>query len=148
METQELVMPADAGFRVPCTLELTSRAMGRNTVGVVSWLMLLRTPECPDGRQVSTCRLCSSHVTAFCDSSTAHYLMANRSGLDDHAKLDMMASYGTYSFCCCQCKTLQALPNIPDNSLKQDIALHTGLIGNACSLRNGWITVQLVGNES
>lgn len=53
VESQELVMPADATYRAPCTLELTSRPVGRNTVGVVSWLMLLRTPECPDGRQVS-----------------------------------------------------------------------------------------------
>ncbi|KAJ3357332.1 acetyl-coenzyme-A carboxylase [Allomyces javanicus] len=34
------------------TLRKTMRAMGTNTCGMVAWLMTLKTPECPAGRQV------------------------------------------------------------------------------------------------
>lgn len=56
LEVQELVPPAGAApasFRcpsaplVPCT-----RAASQNEVGVVAWVMTLRTPECPQGRQL------------------------------------------------------------------------------------------------
>ena len=49
-----MVISNDASFRSPGSVELVERPMGRNTVGVVAWLLLLRTPECPQGRQVST----------------------------------------------------------------------------------------------
>ena len=49
-----MVMSDDASFRSPGSVQLVDRPMGRNTVGVVAWLLLLRTPECPQGRQVSS----------------------------------------------------------------------------------------------
>ncbi len=52
VEVQEMVMSGDANFRSAGKVELMQRAIGGNTIGVVAWLMLLRTPECPDGRQV------------------------------------------------------------------------------------------------
>lgn len=52
VDAQELVMIGEPNFRQAGSLQLTQRPIGCNTVGVVAWLMLLRTPECPDGRQV------------------------------------------------------------------------------------------------
>ena len=48
-----MVMSGKADFRSAGKVHLVQRAIGQNTVGVVAWLLLLRTPECPDGRQVS-----------------------------------------------------------------------------------------------
>ena len=53
VEVQEMVMSGKADFRSAGKVHLVQRPIGQNTVGVVSWLLLLRTPECPDGRQVS-----------------------------------------------------------------------------------------------
>ena len=51
-----MVMSDDATFRSPAALQLVERPSGLYTVGVVAWLLLLRTPECPQGRQVQhTC---------------------------------------------------------------------------------------------
>lgn len=53
VEVQELVMVDEAAsFRSPGSVELVERAMGINTVGVVAWLLLLRSPEYPQGRPV------------------------------------------------------------------------------------------------
>lgn len=52
VEVQEMVMSDEGTFRSPGAVQLVDRPMGRNTIGVVAWLLLLRTPECPDGRQV------------------------------------------------------------------------------------------------
>lgn len=53
VEVQELVMVDEAAsFRSPGSVELVERPMGINTVGVVAWLLLLRSPEYPQGRPV------------------------------------------------------------------------------------------------
>lgn len=52
VETQELVMGPDGSFRLPAALRPLQRPMGQNDVGIVAWHMVLRTPECPEGRQV------------------------------------------------------------------------------------------------
>lgn len=53
VEAQEMVMVDEsASFRSPGRVQLVERPMGINTVGVVAWLLLLRTPEYPQGRQV------------------------------------------------------------------------------------------------
>ena len=48
-----MVLSEEGNFRSPGAVRLVDRPMGRNTIGVVAWLLLLRTPECPDGRQVT-----------------------------------------------------------------------------------------------
>ena len=40
-------------FRMPAALQPLQRPMGQNDVGIVAWHMVLCTPECPEGRQVS-----------------------------------------------------------------------------------------------
>ncbi|KAL4859471.1 Acetyl-CoA carboxylase 1 [Chlorella vulgaris] len=56
LEVQELVPPAGAApasFRCPgAPLVPCNRAASQNEVGVVAWVMTLRTPECPQGRQL------------------------------------------------------------------------------------------------
>lgn len=38
------------------------RPTGQNDVGIVSWLITLKTPECPQGRQVHTlCNITQPH---------------------------------------------------------------------------------------
>lgn len=77
VEVQEMVMSDDASFRSPAAVQLVERPSGLNTVGVVAWLLLLRTPECPEGRQVQhtcTSALCheecrTQHSFACCISS-------------------------------------------------------------------------------
>lgn len=46
-------MPKEATYAQPGTLLPVDRPAGQNDVGVVSWLLTLKTPECPQGRQVS-----------------------------------------------------------------------------------------------
>ena len=55
VEAQELeaVEPADGGRpHGPRRVRLVSRPVGENTVGVVAWQLTLKSPECPQGRQV------------------------------------------------------------------------------------------------
>ena len=46
-------MGSAGSFRVPAALRPLQRPMGQNDVGIVAWHMVLCTPECPEGRQVS-----------------------------------------------------------------------------------------------
>ena len=65
VEVQEMVMGDAASFRWPGSVQLLERPMGINTVGVVAWLLLLRTPECPQGRQVNIHMLqCNMQIVA------------------------------------------------------------------------------------
>ena len=52
MEVQELVAPPGASYRDRVPLAPAARPPAQNTVGVVAWLMTLRAPEAPQGRQV------------------------------------------------------------------------------------------------
>ena len=54
MGVQELVPPpgAELSYRAALPLAPSSRPPSENTVGVVAWLLTLRTPEWPAGRQV------------------------------------------------------------------------------------------------
>ena len=45
-------MGAEGTFMEPAPMHLTHRPIGSNDVGVVAWLLTMRTPECPQGRQV------------------------------------------------------------------------------------------------
>ena len=52
VDAQEIVMSADdasgsAGSMVP-----VDRKVGLNDVGIVAWMLTLRSPECPQGRKV------------------------------------------------------------------------------------------------
>ena len=53
MEAQELVAEEVPGQRnAVWPMHALSRPVGDNDVGVVAWQLTLKTPECPQGRQV------------------------------------------------------------------------------------------------
>ena len=54
VDAVELVLPPGATFAAPGVMAPApaDRAPGRNDVGVVAWLLTLRTPECPAGRRI------------------------------------------------------------------------------------------------
>ncbi len=56
VDVEELVLAPGqdhpGGFREHCRLQRTSRPVGHNDCGMVAWLMTLKTPECPQGRQI------------------------------------------------------------------------------------------------
>ena len=45
-------MPSEGTFARPAPLAPVARPPGQNDVGIVAWLLTLRTPECPQGRQI------------------------------------------------------------------------------------------------
>eukprot|EP00884_Botryococcus_braunii_P014175 jgi/Botrbrau1/22759/Bobra.0132s0090.2 len=52
VEAEELVMPADATYSQKVDLQTVSRPIGQNNVGIVAWVLTMKTPECPEGRKV------------------------------------------------------------------------------------------------
>ena len=54
VEAEELVMPKEGTYSRPAAVERVDRPAGQNNVGMVAWLLVLKTPECPQGRQVSS----------------------------------------------------------------------------------------------
>lgn len=53
VEAVELVLSGNHNYRSSSlTLERVDRGPGENQVGMVAWAMTLKTPECPQGRQV------------------------------------------------------------------------------------------------
>ena len=54
MEVQELeaVEPEACGLHAVWPMQPVSRPVGENDVGIVTWQLTLRSPECPQGRQV------------------------------------------------------------------------------------------------
>jgi hypothetical protein len=50
VDTTELLLAPGASFRQPGRPLLVQRPMGQNDVGMVAWLLTLRTPECPQVR--------------------------------------------------------------------------------------------------
>ena len=52
MEEEELVMPKEGSYARPVAMVPVQRPTGQNDVGIVAWLLTLKTPECPQGRQV------------------------------------------------------------------------------------------------
>ena len=50
VEAEELVMVNQGSFK-PAQMMPVERSSGQNDVGIVAWLLTLKTPECPQGRQ-------------------------------------------------------------------------------------------------
>lgn len=51
IEVQEMGLIKDEGTSEP-GLEFVSTTFGKNSIGMIAWLMTLKTPECPFGRQI------------------------------------------------------------------------------------------------
>ena len=49
---EELVMPAGGTHQAPKPMVPVDRPVGQNDVGMIAWVLTLRTPECPQGRKV------------------------------------------------------------------------------------------------
>ena len=64
VEEQELVMAANGTYSSPAQMLPVSRPVGQNDVGIVAWLMTLRSPEYPQGRKVSIISLIWSQESA------------------------------------------------------------------------------------
>ena len=45
-------MPKEGTYARPAAVTQVDRGAGQNDVGIVAWLLTLKTPECPQGRQV------------------------------------------------------------------------------------------------
>ena len=54
VEEQELVMVQHGTFKRAAAMVPVQRRVGQNDVGIVAWELSLRTPECPQGRKVSS----------------------------------------------------------------------------------------------
>lgn len=52
VEAEELVMPKEGTYARPAAVTHIDRPAGQNDVGIVAWVLTLKTPECPQGRQV------------------------------------------------------------------------------------------------
>ena len=56
VEVEELVMPKEGSYARPAAMVPIDRPTGKNDVGIVAWQLTLKTPECPQGRQVGSVR--------------------------------------------------------------------------------------------
>ena len=56
MDVEELVMPAGGTHQAPKPMVPVDRSWGQNDVGMIAWVLTLRTPECPQGRKVRPSR--------------------------------------------------------------------------------------------
>ncbi len=45
-------MPAGGTHQAPKPMVPVNRPVGQNDVGMIAWVLTLRTPECPQGRKV------------------------------------------------------------------------------------------------
>ena len=53
---EELVLEDPSGYSADAQLKVVQRPIGQNDIGIVAWVLTLRSPECPTGRKVS--RVC------------------------------------------------------------------------------------------
>ena len=60
VDVEELVMPAGGTHQAPKPMVPVNRPVGQNDVGMIAWVLTLRTPECPQGRKVSVPSHCPS----------------------------------------------------------------------------------------
>ena len=73
VEAHELVLAGDTNYRSSdLKLERMERGPGENDVGMVAWMITLKTPECPQGRQV-----CLSCPGIFSASRLVCFLLDN-----------------------------------------------------------------------
>ncbi|CAK0731625.1 hypothetical protein CVIRNUC_000020 [Coccomyxa viridis] len=52
VDVEELVMPAGGTHQHPKPMVPVNRPVGQNDVGMIAWVLTLRTPECPQGRKL------------------------------------------------------------------------------------------------
>ena len=50
-------MPAGGTHQHPKPMVPVNRPVGQNDIGMIAWVLTLRTPECPQGRKVGICFL-------------------------------------------------------------------------------------------
>lgn len=65
VEAEELIMVQQGGATRSAQMVPVDRPSGQNDVGIVAWLLTLKTPECPQGRQASCCLLAFFHSSSL-----------------------------------------------------------------------------------
>jgi acetyl-CoA carboxylase/biotin carboxylase 1 len=95
VEVQELV--PDAGetlsFRQRTALVPSTRPMSQNSVGVVAWVLTLRTPECPQGRQIVAIANDITHASgAFGPAEDAMFRAATEFALEEKLPVVYLAA--------------------------------------------------------
>ena len=68
VEAEELIMVHQGGTMRSTQMVPVDRPSGQNDVGIVAWLLTLKTPECTQGRQASSC-LSLPFTAYFIDTS-------------------------------------------------------------------------------
>ncbi|MEW5311712.1 MAG: hypothetical protein WDW38_003401 [Sanguina aurantia] len=99
VEVEELVLPSNpdgsvnSNFRSPGKMLRVTRPIGGNTCGMVAWIMHLKTPECPQGRQVVAV---ANDITwqsgAFSPSEDALFRAATELSLEERLPLIYLAA--------------------------------------------------------
>ncbi|KAL4426359.1 hypothetical protein ABPG77_004653 [Micractinium sp. CCAP 211/92] len=94
LEVQELVAAAGASYRQPpIPLTPVTRPASQNDVGVVAWVWTLRTPECPQGRQVVAIANDITHSSgAFGPAEDAMFRAATEWALEERLPLVYLAA--------------------------------------------------------
>lgn len=94
LEAQELVAPRGASYRAP-SIPLTpvNRPASQNDVGIVAWVLTLRTPECPQGRQVVAISNDITHNSgAFGPAEDAMFRAATQWALEERLPVVYLAA--------------------------------------------------------
>lgn len=95
VEVQELVPAAGKmlSFRGKTALEPSTRPMSQNSVGVVAWVLTLRTPECPQGRQIVAIANDITHASgAFSPAEDAMFKAATEFALEQKLPVVYLAA--------------------------------------------------------
>ena len=54
VDAQEMVLSSRGQPSQRIALQPVTRPIGQNDVGIVAWIMTLKSPECPTGRRVAS----------------------------------------------------------------------------------------------
>ncbi|KAL4525084.1 hypothetical protein Ndes2526A_g07171 [Nannochloris sp. 'desiccata'] len=95
VEVQELVPAAGEtlSFRQKTALVPSTRPMSQNSVGVVAWVLTLRTPECPQGRQIVAIANDITHASgAFGPAEDAMFRAATEFALEQKLPVVYLAA--------------------------------------------------------
>ena len=95
VEVQELIPQPGAvlSFRHKTPLTGTSRPVNQNSIGVVAWLLTLRTPECPQGRQIVAIANDITHSSgSFGPGEDAMFRAATEFALDERLPVVYLAA--------------------------------------------------------
>ncbi|KAK9790754.1 hypothetical protein WJX73_002279 [Symbiochloris irregularis] len=93
VEAEELVMAPEGTFMHPAAMTPVTRTIGSNDVGIVAWLLTMKTPECPQGRQVvAVANDITFNLGSFGPAEDAVFRSATEYALEEHLPLVYLAA--------------------------------------------------------